>query len=92
MKINHKIIQTIIRTISIGIFMVSVGIKLRNLVIYGGTRLVKENEEGDEAEVEYISDDITDAESPVSEYPSIRQPATGLDKGITMEEGDFSNY
>lgn len=47
-KINHKAIQTVLQSIGIIIFVISVAYKLKNLVMYGGTTVVKEDEDGDE--------------------------------------------
>ena len=47
MKINHKLIRTILSTVSITIFILSVFFKFRSILLYGGTRhapLPNENE------------------------------------------------
>jgi hypothetical protein len=45
MKINHKLIKNIIMGIGIGIFIISLFYKIRNLILYGGTSIADDEDE-----------------------------------------------
>ena len=40
MKINHHFLRNLLRTIGIMIFIISVAIKIKQIVLYGGTKNV----------------------------------------------------
>lgn len=44
MKVNHKLIREVLQITGITIFLVSIFFKLRNLLLYGGTRIIEEDE------------------------------------------------
>jgi hypothetical protein len=64
MKINHKLIKNIIMGIGIGIFIISLIYKIRNLILYGGTSVVDDNdptEQKEEVNIEPPSAEIATA-------------------------------
>lgn len=69
MKINHKTIRDVLKAIGIAIFIISVFIKLRKIFIYGGTRVVKVDEDGDEIQesMEVNAEEFDEA-IPVTKY------------------------
>lgn len=86
MKINHKLIRDIIKYIGFGIFIITVIIKLKNLVMHGGTKVVTEIEESDEEDESEIHYEPQTKPIPekVSEYVGEGE--------FTEGEGEFTQY
>jgi len=65
-KLNHKAIQTVIRVVGLGIFLVTISIKLRNLVLFGGTKIIRESDETIDGEED--AEDTYEEPEPVEGY------------------------
>lgn len=51
MKINHKLIRTILQIVGISIFLVSIFFKLRAIILVGGTKILSDElEKNDESQ------------------------------------------
>lgn len=73
MKINHKIITTTLRWVTLSIFAVALGFKLYNIYKYGGTKTpAPPNPNDEEPQVTDYPDTINEA-APVTGYNSYEE-------------------
>lgn len=68
MAINHSTIKSTLKAIGITIFVISIALKIRQIILYGGTKPVKPPT--DEGEPDGCNETYDVAEAPVA-YPSI---------------------
>jgi hypothetical protein len=70
MTINHGVIRNILKSIGILLFLASVGIKLRQIILYGGTSSIKDPN-GDESDpgTTDAPEHIAHKEEQADDYP-----------------------
>ncbi len=74
MKINHKIIRTVLSSIGIALFIVSIVFKLKDIFLYGGSKPVVVD---DGSEIEALDDD--------EEYPELATPEAPMEEEKELE-------
>ena len=77
MKINHKLIRNILQVAGISIFIVSVFLKLRNLVMYGGTSFAEEENENENKDLRTAGAETVEAcveEQPLEDMQEESNP------------------